>query len=275
MKTIKLSGGGYEAEILPAFGGNCVRLCELSTGAEILRTPLCERAMEETPLLYGTPLLVPPNRIRGGTFEYKGRKYVFPLNEPEHGNHCHGELYRTPAEIAFLSESEASFRFTSDEKNPYLGFPHPCRLTLTYALSGLGLSQTLRIENLDGVPMPFAAAFHTTFNLAFEGGDAEEYSLRMPVEREFLREMTDFLPTGETDENFEEKEALNGGTWKPEEHGITKFTELSGTDCEIIHGKTGNREYISPIRCINSGIFSTAGAGNLSVSNRRPAASTG
>ncbi|MGN1052255.1 MAG: hypothetical protein ACI4SH_02555, partial [Candidatus Scatosoma sp.] len=171
----------------------------------------------------------------------RGEKYVFPLNEPEHGNHCHGELYRTAAEIVRLSESEAAFRFVSDPSRPYLGFPHPCALTLTYALSARGLSQILRIQNFDSRPMPFAAAFHTTFNLAFEGGDVGEYSLYMPVKREFLREMKNYLPTGETDDNFKEKKPLNEGVWKPSENAITKFTEVYAAGCEIIHNTSGNR----------------------------------
>lgn len=239
MNSIKIKNNVYEAEFLPDYGGNCVRLRHLPTGTELLRFPVDSRAMRETPLLYGTPLLIPPNRISGGRFVFKGREYVLPLNEPEHGNHCHGELYRTPVEISERTESMVAFRFFSDKT--YLGFPHVTELILRCGLSESGLLQELTVRNLGNEVMPFAAAFHTTFNLAFEGGDPREYALKMPVVREFLREMTDYLPTGEIDENFEEKKPLNAGTYRPAEHFITKFTELNGAVCEIIHEPTENR----------------------------------
>ena len=65
MNKLVLTSADGEAEFWPDYGGNCVRFdCGR---ARLLRTPASEREMAETPLLYGMPLLVPPNRIRGGS----------------------------------------------------------------------------------------------------------------------------------------------------------------------------------------------------------------
>ncbi|MBQ8885268.1 MAG: aldose 1-epimerase [Clostridia bacterium] len=239
MKFLKIQNEKYEAEFLSEYGGNCVRLFHKPTGTELLRSPADLCVMQETPLLYGTPLLVPPNRISGGKFVFKGREYVLPLNEPEHNNHCHGELYRSTAEVATQKEDEIVFRFFSDKT--YLGFPHKVELLVRFKLDDEGMSKDVTVRNLGKESMPFAVAFHTTFNLVFNGGEPNEYVLKMPVMREFLREMTHYIPTGETDENFEEKKALNEGTYKPAEHFITKFTELQGESAEIIHLPTGRK----------------------------------
>ena len=239
MRNITIKSEKYIATICPDVGGNCIRLTHLPTGTNILRSPNTIKDLKQTPLLYGTPILIPPNRIRYGKCIYHGREYVFPLNEPEHNNHCHGELYRMPLEVFEKTDDSVTFRLYSNRQ--YLGFPHEVELHLSFKVCEKGLYKKVTIRNCGDEDMPFAIAFHTTFPLNFLGGQPEEYALKIPVVREFLRDMTDYIPTGEIDENFQEKEELRKGEYIPAKHFITKFTEIDGDTCEIIHKPTGKR----------------------------------
>ncbi|MDY6024566.1 MAG: aldose 1-epimerase [Candidatus Borkfalkiaceae bacterium] len=240
MKEISIENKKYKAVILPEFGGNCVRLTERISGAELLRFPDSEERMKNTPLLFGMPLLLPPNRISGGKFTFRGREYVLPINEPEINNHCHGELYKTPFTDYSVSADSVTFRFFSREDNRYLGFLHDFSFELTYSVDDNGLTQTFSIKNESGEVMPFALAFHTTLNLAFEGGNPDEYSLYLPVSCDFERNMKNFIPTGKIFYEFEEKEELNQGKWKPSLHAITKSVKAENGKAVITHDKTGN-----------------------------------
>ena len=71
--AVLLSGGGYEAMVLPGWGANCVSLRYLPSGAELLRTPPDQGALHANPNVYGLPLLFPPNRIRDGSYAFNGR----------------------------------------------------------------------------------------------------------------------------------------------------------------------------------------------------------
>lgn len=140
-ERVVLQTGGYRAEFAPDYGGSCLSLTHIPTGARILRTPASDEELAASPLLFGTPPLIPPNRISGGRSVWRGREYVFPLNEPEHNNHCHGALYRMPAEKVRLTQNAVAFTWTSTQEKPYLGFIHPCRLEIAYGLDENGLSQ--------------------------------------------------------------------------------------------------------------------------------------
>ena len=238
MNRIELCAGDYRAEFAPDYGGNCIRL-EHSSGASLLRTPADASAMAETPLLYGMPMLVPPNRIRGGKFCWHGREYRFPLNEPQYGAHCHGALYHASAADVLQSGNSIRFFFESTRKKPYLGFLHPCRLELSYRLDEDGLTQRAEVFNGDETEMPFAIAFHTTLSLAFEGGDAEEYALYAPVTKKFVRD-ANFLPTGEIADDFPERAAMNAGNFFPAKCRISEFMQVCGPLCRLTHLPTGN-----------------------------------
>ena len=49
MKEISIESKKYKAVILPELGGNCVRLTERVSGAELLRFPDSEESMKNTP----------------------------------------------------------------------------------------------------------------------------------------------------------------------------------------------------------------------------------
>lgn len=89
---INLKSRNYTAVITPSRGANCVSLRNTEYGAVILRE-LPMGAKPDNPYLYGMPVLFPVNRISGGRFEFEGREYIFPINEPNTGCHIHGTLH--------------------------------------------------------------------------------------------------------------------------------------------------------------------------------------
>lgn len=62
-ETIMIDSKAYQAEILPKFGGNCISLKHKASNMDVLRRPQSIKDIENSPLLYGMPLLFFPNRI--------------------------------------------------------------------------------------------------------------------------------------------------------------------------------------------------------------------
>lgn len=219
---IKITGGGYIAEISPRLGATCFRLYHLKTGAELLRTPNSEDERARTPFLFGNPILFPPNRIRNGAFEFDGREYRFPINEPETGCHLHGELWNTAFSVESLQADGAVLTFSA-ECGEYIGFPHSFTIKREYSLDCGGLSERTVIVNRSPSKMPVMLAFHTTFNLPFAPySEGNAVRAKIAVERELFRNRS-YLPTGEWLCDGEREKALRCGEYAPCGKALSAF----------------------------------------------------
>ena len=109
--------GDWSGVIDLAHGANCISLRNSRYDANLLREPP-EGGELDNPYLYGMPILFPVNRIENGRFEFEGREYCFPINEPSTGCHLHGELHRMPFELVEESESRVVCCFRA-EKGEY------------------------------------------------------------------------------------------------------------------------------------------------------------
>lgn len=225
--NIHLLGGGYEADISSFHGGICFRLCHIPTGADLLRTPRDEEHLRENVYLFGNPPLFPPNRIVGGQFDFNGRSYTFPLNEPSTGCHIHGALWEKEFEIEFLTESSVKLVYRA-KAGEYIHFPHAFTFTREYRLNENGLLETDTVQNSSDQPMPFMLAYHTTFNLPFlTDGTREALRLKLPVGREEMR-TEKFIPTGEfRDPSVRERE-MQQGEYLPYGKHLSAFYECNG-----------------------------------------------
>ena len=146
--TLRSEDGAYEVKILPAKGANCLSLKHIPSHISALRTYDPDTVEElDNPFLYGTPLLFPPNRIKGGTFTYDGRAYALPINEEATGCFLHGTLHETPFEVIEQSKSTLLCRYKATEDAPYLTYPHEFTLDVKYELTNEGLKQTVSITN--------------------------------------------------------------------------------------------------------------------------------
>ena len=189
---IKLVGGGYEAVVDVSRGATCIGLRNAEYNASILREPDTE-SIDSYSFLYGMPILFPANRISDGCFRFEGRRYVFPINEPNTNCHVHGTLSKQPFEVVSVSADTVKCGFCED----YLGFPHKFRVEITYNLSENGLTQTVEIFNLSDTNMPVMLGFHTTFNVPFlSHSKKENVRLLCDVSDEIERDTLNYLPTG-------------------------------------------------------------------------------
>lgn len=194
MDIVRINSNNYTAEVNLSRGANCISLKNERYNVSILREPDYSKEIDN-PFLYGMPILFPVNRISNGKFEFEGRKYTFPINEPETNCHLHGLLHTAKFEIVQMNESFVKCRYDSDEL--YEFFPHKFRVEITYSLSESGLLQETCIYNLSDTNMPIFLGFHTTFNMPFVK-DASTESIRVfaEVEDEIERDMSSYLPTG-------------------------------------------------------------------------------
>lgn len=240
--VVRLLFGPYEADICPGMGANCIRFAR--DGINVLRTPPALDVFKAQPNVYGMPLLFPPNRIRAGVFQFQGREYRFPINEPARGHHIHGFLSETPFRLgeshADSDGVSASFSVSFSGQSPYLSFPHAFTVRLNYTLNSSGLSQTLSLQNNSALDMPAGLGFHTAFQVPFMPDTAgEEYRLYANVDDEICLDHVTIIPTGEMCKASTAGQALRDGSLvtvgSPLSH---HFEHLSG---EIIlrHAVTG------------------------------------
>ena len=231
----KISFGEWSALIDLAHGANCVSLRNLRYGAKLLRE-LPETEEADNPYLYGMPILFPVNRIEGGRFEFEGREYVFPINEPSTGCHLHGELHRLPFECVEKSNSGISCRFRT-ESGGYLGFEHAFEIIMEYDLNENGFYHTVTLTNLSDKNMPVFLGFHTTFNTLF-ASDSRPENIRVfaDIDEEYERNMNiNYLPTGNIPEVDDVSLALAKGEYRPFDskisrhyrgHGVMMLTDI-------------------------------------------------
>ena len=227
--AVRLTGGGYEAVVLPRFGANCVSLRHAASGASLLREPPSPEVLAREPNVYGLPLLFPPNRIRDGHFAFQGRSYDFPINEPARHHHIHGLLSVTP----FTHEGDGVFTFRADEARSYLSFPHAFTVTRGFCLDERGLTQRLTVRNDSGTDMPLGVGFHAAWQVPLNpADDSMACRLQLPVKRQWLFNRETIIPTGETCEDSPLLSALRTGTLVPEAQALSCLLECGeGEDC--------------------------------------------
>lgn len=221
---ISLHGGNYTAVINPERGANCISLRNSKYNAVILREP-DEEGIRKNPYLYGCPVLYPANRISEGRFEFEGREYSFPVNEPDTGCCLHGFLHETSFDVVCAEENFVKCVF----EKPYLGFPHAFRMEIAYKLSDGGMEQRVKITNKSEESMPNFLGFHTTFNVPFTvGGRADDVRLLAEVGDEIERDAK-YLPTGMVLANDGVTDKINNGTFVPFEKTVSRNYKAAGS----------------------------------------------
>jgi aldose 1-epimerase len=139
-------------------------------------------------------LLVPwPNRIRDGSYEFRGRRLQLPLSEPAKHNASHG-LARwaawSPEEHATSSVS-LSYRLMAQS-----GYPWTVDLHVLYDLSADGLTVTQTATNQSAEPAPYASGAHPYLTVGQAPVDGWE--LTLPASLRLLSDERQ-LPVGEED----------------------------------------------------------------------------
>lgn len=234
----KLQAFGYEAEVVPRYGMNCIRFAD-QNGTEVLRTPEdIEILGEDNAFLYGMPVLFFPNRLSGGKFTFEGREYRLPMNEPELNNYCHGDLHKLPFVVTEYDDEHIVGVFEATEDKPYMTFPHAFTLQLEYRLKEDGLYQVATMKNNSTENMPFALAFHTTFCIPFaKDGSYADVRLCMETADEIERNMANYMPTGVRLPKHEFQDAFSNGSFIPGNHIISRLYEMKSPCLELLDVK--------------------------------------
>ena len=155
----------WHARINPDCGALLFSLQHDLADFELMRTPPDgSPSLVEQPMLWGFPVLFPPNRIAEGGFSFGGRHYRLPLNEPARNNHIHGILLRVPWTFQRLENSVVmSHSYKADES-----WPHDFFTELRYDFLPGKLRQTIRFANRSDSEMPFLFGYHSAFHVTDE-----------------------------------------------------------------------------------------------------------
>lgn len=227
---IEIAYGDWSAVIDTEHGANCIRLRNKKYGAKLLREPptSCEL---DNPYLYGMPILFPVNRIENGKFEFEGREYIFPINEPATNCHLHGELHRMAFEPTDRTERKIICRYTATKNKPYISFPHEFEIVMEYEIKNDGFYHITTVTNLSGQNMPVFLGFHTTFNTLFaEGSRPENIRVFTDISEEYERNTeVNYLPTGIKPSFDAVSIALSEGTYKPFEQKASRHYRGQGS----------------------------------------------
>ncbi|MGE7602123.1 aldose 1-epimerase [Peribacillus sp. NPDC097675] len=199
--AIEFGNGRIEAILIPALGSNLLSLKSKKKGIELLRTPKTLADYNKAPILYGMPILFPPNRIEDGIFTYKETTYTFPINEGEKHNHIHGFLHDKPWKVLKKEVSEEGIviitEFLSkDFPDLYKYFPRDFKVNMTYSLLEEEMNIKMEIHNMGSESFPWGAGYHTIFNFPLVPESTYlDCQIDMPVNTQWeLNERS--LPTG-------------------------------------------------------------------------------
>lgn len=155
-RRVVLNAGNLELHLLPAVGGSIVRFDRLDGG---VRQPLLRGvdADDVGPLDVACFPLAPfANRIRGGTFDFRGRTVRLRANMPPDPSPLHGQGWQRPWALEGHDESSAELVFHHAEGE----WPWAYEARQRFALDEAGLSIRLTCRNLAERPMPCALGLH-------------------------------------------------------------------------------------------------------------------
>ena len=243
---ICLSAGGYEAVLVPDIGANLIELRDAYRNVNVLNSPDNSHGFEilkKYPLVFGIPVLFPPNRIEDGKFKIEDKKYEFKINEESRNNYIHGFISKEKwivTKIGIVSgsevEIEVAFNFTKEHKF-YKYFPHESEFKLMYNLSERGLKQTMIITNLSNEKMPLGIGYHTAFNVPFcEEGDIKDYRVLASIDKRWEQNER-LLPTGKLLELTEEELKYHNKGICPNEYELEAHYKL---ESRALNGKLIN-----------------------------------
>lgn len=194
--VITLRSGDWTAQICPGVGMNAVALTWKDTA--VLRGPVSLEVLRQDPCVYGTPILMPPNRTAGGRFVFDGNEYTLPVNEPAFGNHLHGQVHSQPFRLTRVTENMVSGVYENRGET----FPFPYRLEVTCLLRREGLAQEFCFTNTGSTAMPLTFGLHTVF--ACPG------SMQVPIGKRWA--VNDcYIPTGVLEDLTEETAVYRTG----------------------------------------------------------------
>ncbi|TMV46478.1 aldose 1-epimerase [Paenibacillus mesophilus] len=179
-----LENSNYTLSVIPEIGSNVYRLWDKVAGRDVLRAPDSVEALRQKSVHYGIPVLIPPSRIRNGSFPFNGRTYRFEKNTADGQHHIHGFARHRPWRVTDTAAEGDSASITTEFRTadfPELAdqYPHDLTVRLRTEIREASLIQTFTFRNGSAEPAPFGFGLHTWFML---DGEPESWTLKLPVE---------------------------------------------------------------------------------------------
>jgi aldose 1-epimerase len=155
--VIRLRSGRLEAQIAPGAGGSVKRLDFF--GEDGTRWPVLRGTDKDSlePEDMGSFPLVPYcNRIRGGSFFFRGREIAMELTKPADPSPLHGHGWRGPWSVDKATESEAELTFDYGPGD----WPWEYQSRQRFQLDEGGLTIWIGCRNLSSEAMPCGLGLH-------------------------------------------------------------------------------------------------------------------
>lgn len=217
LETVTLHCGKWQAEITPWMGMNTVSLT--CGDRPVLRTPASREALQADSCVYGTPILLPPNRTEGGIFTFDGKAWQLPVNEPVFNNHLHGFVHCQAFHLTEATETKVSGTYENRGET----FPYPYRMEVVCRLREEGYLQEFLITNTGNTDMPLAFGLHTVF--------AAPERIQVPIGKRWL--VNDcYIPTGELEDLSPEAQSYRDGA-SPEGTLVRGFYTSCGQEARV------------------------------------------
>ncbi|PLS18506.1 aldose 1-epimerase [Bacillus sp. M6-12] len=180
--AIEMENDYLKIILLPDQGSNLISVYDKIKDFELLRIPKNMEEFNSANVLYGTPVLFPPNRIDGASFEFHNRTYQFEMNRPEDHTHIHGLVHDKKWNVTKLDNKNnviVTEFIAKNHSEVIRQFPHDFTIEMTIQLTGNKIIQTLTIINNSSTTMPVGTGFHTTFHFPAKDSllfmDVDEY----------------------------------------------------------------------------------------------------
>lgn len=156
---LRLSAGQLEVLLAPTAGGAIARFDWLQGDRRVPVLRGCDGPPQNVLEAASFPLVPFVNRIRGGSFTFRGREIALAPNMPGDASPLHGQgwLGAWTVESAGPAGAELLFRHQPGE------WPWAYEARQTFRLDGQGLSLGLVCRNVSAEPMPCGLGQHPYF----------------------------------------------------------------------------------------------------------------
>ena len=157
---LELARGPLSLRLAPARGGGIASFdcCAVSGGKIPIFRPLDEA--EDSPVALASFPLVPfVNRVRDGTFCFRGRSVTLARNLPPDPSPLHGQGWLAAWEVTRVAPDEAELVY----RHPPGEWPWAYEARQIFALDETGLSLDLTCTNRSAEPMPCGLGQHPYF----------------------------------------------------------------------------------------------------------------
>lgn len=188
-QEITLSAGAMRLRVSP-YGASLRGLWrEVSGGAQEIMTAYT--GFENKAGGQGDIMIPFPGRVREGRYTFGGHDHQLEPNCRESPAAIHGFLRFVPWDI--VEQSDASITLQTEMgAGEYQGYPYALRATVTYTVTGTGMTGRFDIANTGDRQAPVAIGFHPYFSAGSVHIDADTLQVPMGSTLEF----EGLLPTG-------------------------------------------------------------------------------